>query len=102
MLFLSVLVALAAAPSSQAQLVLGAAELVGADGGDIAVPGYSVPSLVEWDEDGLPDLIVGEGSGTYTGKVRVYRNIGTGFQPQFSTYTYAQSNGADLELLGGG
>ena len=34
------------------------------------MPGYSVPSLVDWNEDGRPDLTVGEGSGA-TGPARV-------------------------------
>ena len=89
-------------PAAKADLTLGAAELARAGGADIAVPGYSVPSFIHWDDDGLMDLVVGEGSGSYTGKVRVYLNTGTHFQPQFSTYSYVQSDSADLELPGGG
>ena len=92
----------AAFSTAQAQLSLGAAEYVVAGGSNIGVTGYSVPSFVEWNEDGLPDLLVGEGSGSYIGRVRVYLNAGTSFQPQFPGYSYVQSNGADLELLGGG
>jgi hypothetical protein len=76
--------------------------LVRAGGADIAVPGYSVPSLVHWDDDGLMDLVVGEGSGSYPGRVRAYLNTGTDFQPQFSVYSYVQSDSADLVLPGGG
>ena len=85
-----------------AQLDLRAEELVQASGVDIDVPGYSVPSFVHWDADGLKDLVVGEGSGSYTPKVRVYLNVGTGGDPQFSTYFYAQSDGSDLTVPGGG
>lgn len=101
---LSVAIAVLAAgmPAARAGLNLGAEELVLAGGGSIGVPGYSVPSFVHWNDDGLMDLVVGEGSGTYTGRVRVYLNIGTHFQPQFSGYSYAQSDGVDLELPGGG
>lgn len=83
-------------------LDLGAEELVQAGGMDIDVPGYSVPSFVHWNDDGLEDLVVGEGSGTFTPKVRVYLNGGTAGAPQFSTYFYAQSDGSDLTVGGGG
>ena len=79
---------------------LGSEELVQAGGVAIDVPGYSVPSFVHWDADGLEDLIVGEGDGTYTPKVRVYLNVGTAGDPQFSTYFYAQSDGSDLTVPG--
>src|SRR5512139_2516219 len=49
-------------------LNFGPEEIVKADGNDIAVPGYSVPSFVDWNNDGLQDLVVGEGGaiGTVT------------------------------------
>jgi hypothetical protein len=81
---------------------LGPGEFVQADGADIDVPGYSVPSFVHWDDDGLKDLVVGEGSGAYAGKVRVYLNAGTASEPLFSTYFYVQSHGSDLIVPGGG
>ncbi|MCK4916492.1 MAG: hypothetical protein KAS89_09975 [Candidatus Eisenbacteria sp.] len=87
-------------PTAMADLSLGAEELVGAGGADIGVPGYSVPSFIQWDDDDLMDLVVGEGSGSYAGKIRVYLNTGTYFQPQFSAYSYVQSDSADLELPG--
>ena len=84
------------------QLNLGPEELVQAGGTNIAVPGYSVPSFAHWDDDGLKDLVVGEGSGSYTGKVRVYLNTGTASAPEFSTHFYAQSDGFDLTVPGSG
>jgi hypothetical protein len=89
-------------PTARADLTLGAEELVLAGGAGIDVPGYSVPSFIHWDDDGLMDLVVGEGSGSYVGKVRVYLNTGTHTQPQFSAYSYVQSDGVDLELPGSG
>jgi len=77
-------------------LYLGDEELVQADGNDIQVPGYSVPSFVDWNNDKLNDLVIGEGSGFGDAKVRVYLNAGTESEPQFSDYFYAQSNGSDL------
>lgn len=84
-------------------LNLGLEELVKANGSDIVVSGYSVPSFVDWNNDGLKDLVIGQGSGTSPpGKVRVYLNAGTEFNPQFSTYFYAQSSGADLTCTASG
>jgi hypothetical protein len=81
-------------------LRLGPEELVQAAGGDIVVSGYSVPSFVDWDNDGDNDLVIGEGpiSSTGKGKVRVYKNVGSASAPQFSGFTYVQSNGSDPNL----
>jgi len=86
-----------AAYPAAGQLNLGPEQFVQADGADIVVNGYSVPLYVDWNNDGRKDLIVGEGGGGYANaKVRVYLNTGTVAAPQFSSYFYAQSNGADL------
>jgi hypothetical protein len=73
-------------------LNLGPEELVQAGGVDVDVGTYSVPSFDYWDGDDRKDLIVGAGNG----KVRIYLNVGTESDPQFSDYFYAQSNGSDL------
>jgi WD40 repeat protein len=83
-------------------LDFGPGQIVQAGGADIAVLGYSVPSFVDWNNDGRSDLVVGEGSGTYTGKVRVYLNTGTASSPSFQTYSYAKSNSVDLAVTGSG
>ena len=75
---------------------LGPEEFVQAGGSDIVVPGYSVPSLADWNNDLLKDLIVGQGGGYGDAKVRVYLNVGTEGDPCFADYFYVQSNGADL------
>ncbi len=75
---------------------LGPEEFVQADGNDIVVPGYSVPSFEDWNNDHLKDLIVGEGGGTIPGKVRVYLNRGTESDPNFADYFYVQADGKDL------
>jgi len=77
-------------------LNLGPEELVQANGVDIKVPGYSVPSFVDWNNDKLNDLVIGEGGGFGDARIRVYLNVGTEPSPQFSDYFYAQSNGYDL------
>ena len=53
---------------------LGQEQLVQVDGLDITVPGYSVPSLCDWNNDGLQDLIIGEGGGFGDAKVSLYLN----------------------------
>jgi hypothetical protein len=86
-----------------AQPSFGPGGIVQANGVDIAVSGYSVPSFVAWNADALRDLVVGEGGGAApTGKVRIYLNVGVPFLPQFTGYFYAQSNGADLVVTAGG
>ena len=60
------------------------------------MPGYSVPSFADWNDDHRKDLIVGEGGGGVPGKIRVYLNVGTEADPCFADYIYAQSNGKDL------
>jgi len=77
-------------------LDLGPEALVQANGVAISVSGYSVPIFEDWDNDNLKDLIVGEGGGFQEAKVRIYLNVGTESDPQFSTPFYAQSNGKDL------
>lgn len=81
----------------------GLEEIVQAGGIDIDVPGFSVPSLVQWNGDALPDLVVGEGGlGIDDGKVRVYLNTGIPGNPAFDDFFYVQSNGADLANPSGG
>jgi hypothetical protein len=77
-------------------LNLGPEEIIQANGEDIQVPGYSVPSFVDWNNDNLQDLVIGEGSGFGDAKVRVYLNVGTESEPAFADYFYAQSEGSDL------
>jgi hypothetical protein len=84
------------------KLYLGPEQFVQADGGNIDVPGYSVPSFAHWNNDGLEDLIVGEGEGGMEGKVRVYLNTGSPGDPAFTDYTYVQSNGVDFTVEGFG
>ncbi len=97
------LVTLLLAQPAAALLDLGPEEIVQASGVDLAVPGYSVPSLIDWNNDTLEDLIIGEGGGGVAdAKVRVYLNVGTPGAPSFSGFFYVQSDGADLTLAASG
>jgi hypothetical protein len=91
---------LTVAVAASADLRLGPESFVQSGGVDIDVPGYSVPSTSDWNDDGLPDLIVGEGGAA--GKVRVYLNVGTAGAPAFDGYAYAQAGTTDLVEPGGG
>jgi hypothetical protein len=77
-------------------LNLGPEEIIQANGVDIQVPGYSVPSFVDWNNDKLNDLIIGEGGDFGDAKVRVYLNVGTEAEPVFTDFFYVQSEGSDL------
>ena len=81
---------------------LGAEESVQWGGVDIVVDGYSVPSFVNWNNDALPDLIVGEGGDGLPGRIRVYPNVGTPDEPEFDTFFFAQSGGGDLVVTPAG
>jgi hypothetical protein len=92
----------ACAMAENAVLNFGPEEIIKADGNDIVVPGFSVPSLADWNNDHLQDLIVGEGGALTTpatpAKIRVYLNRGTEAQPVFRDFFYVQSNGQDVTL----
>jgi len=49
---------------------------------------------VDWNEDGLKDLIVGENNG----KVRYFRNIGSVGNPQLTFDSYLQVNSIDIDV----
>ncbi len=77
-------------------ITLGPEEIVKAKGQEIVVPGYSVPSLADWNGDHLQDLIVGEGGSGFAGKIRVYLNVGTEKDPCFADFFYARTFSQDL------
>lgn len=59
---------------------------VQASGTDIDVGTNSAPMIVDWNEDGLHDLVLGRES-TSGGSLRLYLNSGTLDYPLFTTYT---------------
>jgi hypothetical protein len=91
-----------ASGAAAGQLDFGSEQLVKAGGIDITVSGYSVPSFVDWNNDNLKDLVVGEGGGGYTAGVRVYLNTGTQASPSFQSFSYAQSNSSNLTVPASG
>lgn len=101
-LIISVLSVLIMLPSDGlAVLNLGPGQYVQANGADITVPGYSVPSYVDFNNDGQKDLIIGEGGNWKKPGIRVYLNHGTASTPQFSDYFYlTKSDGSSLTYVG--
>ncbi len=43
--------------------------------------GHAAPLFIDWDGDGLRDLLVGQFG---EGKLRIYRNVGTASRPKFN------------------
>ena len=85
-----------------AVLNLGPEQIVLAGGGDLSVPGYSSPCFTDFNNDGLKDILVGEGGSGFDGKIRVYLNNGSTTAPHFSDFGYARSAGIDLVVPAGG
>lgn len=52
-------------------------------------PPYAAPCIIDFDNDGLQDLIVG----TWKGEFRFYKNIGSKTKPVYKDYTMIQANG---------
>jgi hypothetical protein len=66
-------------------------------GNDITVDAYSKPYMADWNNDGLPDLLVGGADG----RIMLLINTGSAGSPVFSSYQYVQNEGIDLEVGGG-
>jgi hypothetical protein len=47
--------------------------------------GHAAPLFVDFDSDGLPDLLVGQFG---EGRLRVYKNVGTRAAPRFDGFTW--------------
>ena len=69
-----------------------------ADGSDIDVGVIAEPFMVDWDGDGLNDLLVGQFS---PGKVSFYKNIGSNTDPVFTFSNYLQADGSDIAVSAG-
>jgi len=75
---------------------LGPHRTVYADGLETQVPGRSVPSMVDWNGDGLEDLIVGNTDG----ELLLYANRGTAGDPVFDGYVRLEADGIPIDLDG--
>lgn len=96
---LSLAAAALALAGGQAQAApgFGPTLLVQAGGAPLTAGGYTLPEWADWNGDGLPDLLLGEGGGALPeSKVRVYLNQGMPGAPLFTSWTYVQAAGVDL------
>ncbi len=66
-----------------------------ANGVPLTVSAHAAPSVVDWDGDGVKDLLVGQYTG---GNIRLYINSGTNSSPVFTTYSYMQADGSIIQL----
>ena len=61
-----------------------------------AVTGHAAPFVIDWDGDGVRDLVVGmfgNDGGTQGGTARVYRNVGSNQAPRFAGSTPLLADG---------
>ncbi|MBN2088212.1 choice-of-anchor D domain-containing protein [candidate division KSB1 bacterium] len=77
-------------------------EKIKANGIDLQVPRdgggtnyYSVPCVVDWNNDGKKDLLIGC---FYNGSIYFYRNWGTNNAPVFTTSSKLRADGVDLSV----
>jgi len=96
----AVIALLVAAAISIAQLpTFSQPFFVQANGVDLVVSAsIPDPCVVDWDGDGLKDLIIGQFS---SGKIRFYPNSGSNANPVFTTYTFLQAGGVDITMAYG-
>lgn len=62
------------------------------DGSDLSAGYYSDPAIMDWNQDGLFDLLVGGGDGL----LRLFINDGSPGAPHFSAMEYVQDGGSNL------
>jgi len=64
-------------------------------GTPIDVGNYGSPCIVDWDGDGLKDMITGQFD---YGRIRFYKNEGTNEDPIFNSYAFLQANGSMISM----
>ncbi len=69
---------------------------VQAAGGDLLVGGDATPVVLDWNADGLADLIVGERISGNQVKLRVYLNRGTNAAPLYDGFFYARTTTGEI------
>jgi hypothetical protein len=60
--------------------------------------GHAAPFVMDFDGDGLPDLLMGQYSDC---QLRIYRNVGTKAEPKFKAFAYFKAGGREIRLPGG-
>jgi hypothetical protein len=57
--------------------------------------GHAAPYVVDWDGDGVRDLLVGQFG---KGRCRIYKNTGTDQAPKFADFTFFEAGGKVAEV----
>lgn len=70
-------------------------QAIQAGGANISLSGMRVPRAIDWDSNGLNDMLVG-----HSGAVWRYMNTGTVTSPVFATGVRVQANGSNISLSG--
>ncbi len=60
--------------------------------------GHAAPFVADLDGDGKAELLVGQFG---DGKLRIYRNQGTGTEPRFEQFTWFQAGGKEGKVPAG-
>jgi hypothetical protein len=60
--------------------------------------GHAAPYFADFDGDGVKDLLVGQFG---SGKLRIYKNVGSNSRPNFDKFTFFQAGGADATVPAG-
>ena len=60
--------------------------------------GHAAPYVVDFDGDGVRDLLVGQFG---QGRCRIYRNLGTDAAPRFADFTLFEAGGKVAEVAAG-
>jgi hypothetical protein len=60
--------------------------------------GHAAPLMVDFDGDGVPDLLVGQFG---EGKLRVYKNLGTAKAPRFDGFTWFKAGDSEGKIPSG-
>jgi hypothetical protein len=64
---------------------------------DVTV-GHAAPYVVDWNQDGKKDLVVGQFGG---GQCRIYLNTGTNSAPEFQDFTWLIAGGSEAKVPSG-
>lgn len=70
--------------------------------GDLDAGNWSAPTVYDWDNDGVNDLLVGRKGLDGKGYVSFYKNYGTPNSPSFNGYTDIQACSVPACTNGGG
>jgi hypothetical protein len=68
------------------------------NGGDLKLSYDVNPCVVDWNSDGLKDLLVGEFTGGY---ISYYQNVGTDLNPVFGSPVKINSGGTPITVTYG-